>query len=339
MSSLITAQPPRWAILFDMSPTSHWLEGYLFVGILGRGGNSTGVMLVRHMETGKLYARKYINSSDEQNPNMWASEFEFGYDLTYSGFTANVHSRWPTTDGAQYRTIVTEYCDGGSAQDWFDKHATPRSREYMAWLVIVEATRGMAYLHSDQATSQGAIWHGDAHLANIFLHFGGQAIPKLVWADFGLSVPQSDAQRAIDDGFCMADELGYIDWLKHHINREANPSVADELRQIIASYPELLGITSAQELLYMVEAVANERMEYLRSLPGFSIPRPAVSDVPYLFASPQITGEHAGVLNKIPRNEEGEPTWRWVKMDLTDKTYRSFWTPDQDGEDVYYSSE
>lgn len=133
MSSPLTAPQPRWAILFDKDPTSHRLDGHLFVDMLGRGGNSSGVMLVRHVQTGELYARKYILPDDDQKPNMWVTEFELGSDLNNSGFTPAVRSGSPANDGVQMRTLVTEYCDGGSLQDWFKNCPTSQiSKEYMA---------------------------------------------------------------------------------------------------------------------------------------------------------------------------------------------------------------
>jgi serine/threonine protein kinase len=325
-STNIFGQRASYAILFEKTPTSTLAEGYLFVDMLRKGGCSSGVMLVRSVESGKLYIRKYIAPQDEKEFNLWESEVCFTRDLTNSGFSVRFHSACSNDDG-EYRTLVTEFCDGGSCQEWFGRHANPENREFMAWLLIVEATRALAYLHSDNATDQGGLWHGDVHLGNIFLHFGDQLIPRILFGDFGLSLYRHEADKAKLQGQDLPCDLGYIGEMKIALyNNPVQPPVAESMRRILSLFPTMPGIDSAQQLLDRIEADAGARMAYLQSLPDFNIPKPEVSDAPLLFYAPKTTRTHSRELKRLPQNEPGEPGWQWVKMDLSDEAYRSFET-------------
>lgn len=236
-SSNISGQHASYAILFDKTLISTPAEGYLFVDMLRKGGCSSGVMLVRSVESGKLYVRKYIAPQDEKEFNLWESEVCFTCDLTDSAFSVRFHSACSNDDG-EYRTLVTEFCDGGSCQDWFGRHATPENREFMAWLLIVEATRALAYLHSDNATDQGGLWQGDVHLGNIFLHFGDQIIPRILFGDFGLSLHRHEVDKAEFQGQDLACDLGYIGEMKLTLyNNPVEPPVAESMRQILSLFP------------------------------------------------------------------------------------------------------
>lgn len=325
-SSNIFGQRASYAILFDKTLTSSPAEGYLFVDMLRKGGCSSGVMLVRSIESGKLCVRKYIAPQDERDFILWESEVRFTRDLTDSGFSARFHSACSNDDG-EYRTLVTEFCDGGSCGDWFDLHATPANREFMAWLLIVEATRALAYFHSDNATDHGSLWHGDVHLENIFLHFGDQLIPRIVFGDFGHSLHRHEVDKAEYEGQDLALDLSFIGEMKLVLrNDDVEPLISESMHQILSLFPTMPGIDSAQQLLDRIEADAAARMAFLQSLPDFHIPKPEVNDIPLLFHTPTIRGTHRRELKRLPQNEAGEPGWQWVQMDLSDENYRSFET-------------
>lgn len=177
----------------------------------------------------------------------------------------------------------------------------------MAWLLLMECTRAMAYFHSDSATEQGAFWHGDVHAGNIFLHFEDQKNPKVLFGDFGSSEYQYCA-KAVDNGEGLIGDVGYIWEMDYRCCKlGTNPPIPESMRQFLNLDLHLQGVNSGQQFLESIEGLAAERMAFLQTLPGFSIPKPQAYDVPRLWRSPVITGKHSEILNQLPQQPDGEP--------------------------------
>ena len=316
----------RYAMLFEETPNSKLEEGYLFVDQLDDGGCSSGVMLVRSVSTGKLYARKYIAPVNDEL-FILETEVEITQDLTDSGISPRLHSAF-MNGGGDYRACVTEFCNGGDAENWFFRYGTPENREFMAWLVLVETTRALTYLHSEQATRNGAIFHGDLYTRNIFLHFeAGDPIPRIIIGDYGISHYQNKTLGKRVYNSQRAAEFSYIGDVRYALAaRRVNPPVAKSLEKVLSlsEYPKCMKIRSAQELLEEIEEEGTARMGYLKSQPGFHIPRPRVREYPWSFEKPDITVSSHKDLEELPQSAPGEPRWRWVKIDWSDKTFRTF---------------
>ena len=312
----------RYAMLFEETPNSKLEEGYLFVDVLLMGDCDCGVMLVRSVSTGKLYARKY-NAPGSEKFGLEKNEVEITQDLTNSGISPGFHSAFRNNNG-DYNTLVTEFCNGGDAASWFRRHAIPENREFMAWLVLIETTRALTHLHSDKATRKGAIFHGDIYCRNIFLHFeAGDPIPRIIVGDYGESKYQNEAGRY---DLAQAHEFSYIGDVKWGVlsGKRVNPPVAESLQKVLSLKPYEEEVDSAQELLEDIETEGTARMAYLRSQAGFHIPRPHVREYPWSFEKPEITVTCHKHLMELPQSAPGEPRWRWVKIDWSDKTFRTF---------------
>jgi serine/threonine protein kinase len=334
-----------YAMLFEKTPDLKLEEGYLFVDLLQKGERASGVMLVRSVTTGKLFARKYISpeiryaSQDAdvtRNVGIYYDEVEITRELTDTGFSVRFDSTF-NSDVAGYCTMVTEFCNGGDALRWFSRYATPENREFMAWLVILECTRTLAHLHSEQATTKGAIYHGDVHAGNIFLQFEtSNPIPRILMGDYGCSDYKRVTPGELDLEYLQFHELkqsqefiflGDIQYalLEKPVSQDVlsyYPEIPKSLQDFLSFYPERLkDIGSAQKFLENVEAEATSRMAFLRSLPGFQIPRPYVRDTPWTFMKPEIIEERLQDLKDIPQGAPGYPRWRWVKLDWTDGTF------------------
>ena len=324
-----------YAMLFEKTPDTKLEEGYLFVDLLEKGERASGVMLVRSVTEGKLHARKYIapeiryewqDADVVNNFGINHEEVVITRDLTDTGFSVRLHSAF-YSDVHGYRTIVTDFCNGGDALSWFSHYATPENREFMAWLVILECTRALAHLHSEKATEEGAIYHGDVHAGNIFLQFeASNPIPRILLGDYGCSFWKRVTPGDLDSTYHelkQFDEFKFLGDIADAVAEQpASQPVAKSLHDVLSFWPERLkDIGSAQNFLENIEAEATTRMAHLRSQPGFHIPRPQVRDTPWTFIKPEITDERLDDLKELPQGAPGYPRWRWVKLDWTNGTF------------------
>jgi hypothetical protein len=158
--------------------------------LLKYAGNA-GVALVRDVETGKLYVRKWPRPA---NPEVISkSELHFTRELIKTGYSLKFHSTFSSEKGLKtdVRALVTEYANGSTAAEWLDDHSVPGNGEFMALWIIFGGLKALASLQHDNATENGPTVHGDLNLGNVFDNDEFYPLPK-VFGDYGDSQYQVD---------------------------------------------------------------------------------------------------------------------------------------------------
>ncbi|KAM9896730.1 hypothetical protein OXX79_007310 [Metschnikowia pulcherrima] len=99
-----------------------------------------------------------------------------------------------TSDSFYY--IMTEFCEGGTLNDFLDDHQNYKLDEFRVWKILIEIVSGLKYIHSKNYL------HLDLKPANIFITFDG----SLKIGDFGLSAKLP----ILEEDFDLEGDRNYI---------------------------------------------------------------------------------------------------------------------------------
>ncbi|KAJ9608003.1 hypothetical protein H2200_008082 [Cladophialophora chaetospira] len=143
--------------------------GYLYVKFCGQGFAAVVSLVSSLGPNPTLFVRKTIIPGSENCSNIAPALAEI---------LPSTHEK---CSEIRSDSLVLEFCDGGSLDDWFEERL-PISVEManvFAWRAFDDLLGALYHLHS-----QG-ISHGDAHSANVFLNWGKSGIPKFMLGDLG----------------------------------------------------------------------------------------------------------------------------------------------------------
>jgi hypothetical protein len=162
------AAKPSMASSSTRIPNQNLKKDTCWSNLLKYAGNA-GVALVRDVETGKLYVRKWPRPGNTEVISK--SELHFSCKLTKPGYSLKFNSTFSNERGlkTEVRALVTENDNGSTAAKWLDDHSVPGNRKFMAFWIIFGGLKALASLQRVNATENGPIVHGDLNLGNIFL--------------------------------------------------------------------------------------------------------------------------------------------------------------------------
>jgi serine/threonine protein kinase len=165
---------------------SNGIPNYIFMKQIGSGGFGD-VNLMKHCNTGKLYAVKKIKKTSKKNNDKTRFEIDLGMKLN-SDYVCRVQGYH---EDDEFFFIFMEYLGGVDLFDFIVKYPKFFLEKPEKLKVVLESIlRGLVYLHSKR------IAHFDVKPENIVLLFDGEGIiigAKLI--DLGLSMEVNETTR------------------------------------------------------------------------------------------------------------------------------------------------
>ncbi|OBA23335.1 kinase-like protein [Metschnikowia bicuspidata var. bicuspidata NRRL YB-4993] len=101
-----------------------------------------------------------------------------------------------TWSSNNYYYIMTEFCEGGTLNEFLDDHQNYKLDEFRVWKILIEIVSGLKYIHLKNYL------HLDLKPANIFITFDG----SLKIGDFGLSAKLP----ILEEDFDLEGDRNYI---------------------------------------------------------------------------------------------------------------------------------
>lgn len=189
------------------------MKKYIVMSALKKGGMAEAVNIIREKSTGYQFVQKCIPLRRSFDYKRARAEINALLKIDAHGRHDNLNAiiESEISEARQQCFIILEYCEMGSVQDSITAFERQRGhpRESAAWNIMAGVSNGLAFLHHGFMNGRQVsgnwdpICHLDIKPCNIFVSSRGgkHGHGRIVLADFGCAITQSDVQRQIEDPF------------------------------------------------------------------------------------------------------------------------------------------
>ncbi|KAK3631065.1 Rho-associated protein kinase 2 [Elasticomyces elasticus] len=172
-------------------------------------GLAPGVNMVRCRNNDQIYAEKVVTMGTEYQRNRAMSEVNALTQIMHGGAPDYINNMLESfySPGAQFGSIILEYCDAGTMFDKIErlKDKKDMAEENFAWNCLAGLSKALHFIHTgidvgDAFRSEPKQWNTLCHLdikpLNIFFSYKGSknGYPRLVLGDFGSATTWRDIQ-------------------------------------------------------------------------------------------------------------------------------------------------